>query len=110
MESIVQTIDGNYHVNDKENNSPSEQRRRKICDVHGPCNGQVSIGRRILVSRHEVRIGRNFPFTAKGKKISGRQIDQVSLKGGKGLVIGKGIHLSEVQTRNNVAGLILFPH
>ena len=103
-------MDGYYHVNNKENNSPSEQRRRKICDVCNPCNGQVSIGRRILASRQKVGIGRNFSSTAKGKQSSGQQNNQVSLKDGKGLVIGKGILLSEVQTEDDVAGLILFPH
>ena len=34
----------------------------------------------------------------------------MSLKDGKGVVVGKGILLSEVQTGNNVTGLILFPH
>ena len=101
-------MDGNDHVNDKENKAPSQQRRRKIYDIRGPCNGQVSIGRRILASREE--IGRNFPCTAKGKKMSGRQNTQVRLKDGKGLVVGKGILLSEVQTGEDVARLILFPH
>ena len=103
-------MDGKYHENDKENESPSEQRRRKICDARGPCNGQLSIGRRILASRKEVGIGGNFPSTAKGKKISGRQNTQVRLKDGEGLVFGKGILLSEVQTGDDVVGLILFPH
>ena len=65
-------MDGNDHVNDKENKAPSEQRRRKICNVRGPCNVQVSIGRRILASREKIGIGRNFPCTTKGKKMSGR--------------------------------------
>ena len=103
-------MDGNYHVNDKENKSPSEQRRKKICDARGTCNGQLSIGRRILASQKEVEIGGNFPSTAKGKKISGQQNTQVSLKDGKGLVVGKGILLLEVQTGDDVVGLILFPH
>ena len=34
----------------------------------------------------------------------------MSLKDGKGLVVGKGILLSEVQTRDDVVGLILFLH
>ena len=34
----------------------------------------------------------------------------MSLKDGKGLVVGKGILLSEVQTGDAVVGLILFPH
>ena len=75
MDNVGQFMDGNYHVNDKENNSPSEQRRRKICDVRGPCNGQVSIERRILASREEVANGRNFPAIEKGKKtVDGRTL------------------------------------
>ena len=34
----------------------------------------------------------------------------MSLKDGNGLVVGKGILLSKVQTRDDVAGLNLFPH
>ena len=34
----------------------------------------------------------------------------MSLKDGKGLIVGKGILLSEVQTGDDVTGLILFPH
>ena len=110
LESTRQIIDGNNHINDKENNSPCQQRRRTICDVHGPCNGQVSIGRQILASRQEVGIGRNFPCIAQRKQIVGRQINQVSLKDGKGLIVGRRIFLFKVQTGDDVAGLILFPH
>ena len=53
---------------------------------------------------------RNFSCKTQEKQISGRQNNQVSLKDGKGLVIGKGILLSEVHTGDDVAGLILFPH
>ena len=103
-------MDGNYYVNEKENNSPSEQRGRTISDVRGPCNGQLSIGRRVLASRKDVGIGRNSPSTKKRKQINGRQNKQVSLKDGNGLVVGKGILLSEVQTGDDVTGLILFRH
>ena len=103
-------MDGNNHINDKENNSPCQQRGRTIWNVRGPCNGQVSIGRRILASRQEVGIRRNFPCTTQRKQIIQRQNNQVSLKDGKGLVVGRGILLSEVQTGDDVAGLILFPH
>ena len=103
-------MDGNNHVNDKENNSPYQQRGKTICDVRGPCNGQMTIGRQILASRQEVRIGRNFPSTAQREHIVRRQNNQVSLKDGKGLVVGRGVIVSEVQTRDDVAGLILFPH
>ena len=103
-------MDGYYHVHDKENKSPSEQRRRKFCDVRGPCNGQLSIGRRVLASRQEVGIGRNLQPTGKGKTFSGRQNNQVSLKDGKGFIVGKGILLSEVQIGDDVTRLILFPH
>ena len=103
-------MDGNYYVNEKKNNSPSEKRGRTISNVRGPCNGQVSIGRRVLATREEVGIGRNFPSTTKRKQINGWQNKQVSLKDGNGLVVRKEILLSEVQTRDNVAGLILFPH
>ena len=89
-------MDGRNHVNDKENKSPSEQRGRTISDVRGPCNGQVSIVRRILASRQEVGIGRNFPCIAKRKEIVRRQHNQVSLKDGKGLVVGRGTLLSKV--------------
>ena len=70
----------------------------------------MSIGRRILENRQEVGIGKNFPSTTKGKKISGRQNNRVSLKDGKGVVVGKGILLSNVQTGDDVTGLILFLH
>ena len=103
-------MDGNNHVNDKENNSPFQQKEKKICDVRGPCNGKVSIGRRILASRQEVWIGRNFPSIAQQEHIVRRQNNQVSLKDGKGLVVGRRIIVSEVQTEDDVAGLILFPH
>ena len=103
-------MDGNYHVNEKENNSPSERRGRTISDVRGPLNGQLSIGQRVLATRKDVGIGRNSPSTTKRKQINGWQNKQVSLKDGNGLVVGKGILLSEVQTGDNVAGLILFPH
>ena len=43
-------------------------------------------------------------------QINGRQNKHVSLKDGIGLVVGKGILLYKVQTRDDVAGLILFPH
>ena len=103
-------MDGYYHVHNKENNSPSKQRRRKFCDVCGPCNGQLSIGRRVLASRQEVGMGKNLQPTEKGKTFSGWQNNQVSLKDGKGLIVGKEILLSEVQTGDDVRGLILFPH
>ena len=103
-------MDGGNHVHDKENKSPSKQRGRIGSDVCGPCNGQVSIGRRILASRQEVGIGRNFPYIAPRKEIVRRQYNQVSLTDGKGLVVGRGTLLSEVQTGDDVGGLILFPH
>ena len=103
-------MDGNYDVNEKENNSPSERRGRTISDVRGPCNGQLSIGRRVLATRKDVGIGRNSPSTTKQKQINRRQNKQVRLKDGKGLVVGKGILLSDIQTGDDVAGLILFPH
>ena len=103
-------MDGNNHVNNKENNSPCQQRGRTICDVYGPCNGQMSTGRQILVSRQEIGIGRNFPCIAQRKQIIGHQNNQVSLKDSKGMVVGRGILLSKIQTGDNVAGLILFPH
>ena len=34
----------------------------------------------------------------------------MSLKDGKGFIVGKGTLLSEVQTGDDVTGLILFPH
>ena len=55
-------------------------------------------------------LGGIFHLQRKGKKISGRQNTQVRLKDGEGLVFGKGILLSEVQTGDDVVGLILFPH
>ena len=100
-------MNGNNHVNDKENNSPCQQRGKTISDVCGPCNGQVSIGRQISTSRQEVGIGRNFPSTTQREHIVRRQNNQVSLKDGKGLVVGRRIIVSEV---HDVAGLILFPH
>ena len=103
-------MDGHYDGHDKENNSPSKQKRSKFCDVRGPCNGQLSIGRRVLASRQEVRIGRNLHATGKGQKLSARQNNQVTLKDGKGFIVGKGTLLSEVQTGDDVTGLILFPH
>ena len=110
LESIEQIMDGGNHVNNKENKAPSEQRGRTISVVRGPCNGQVSIGRRILASKQEVGIGRNFPCIAQRKEIVRHQHNQVSLKDGKGLVVGRGTLLSEVQTGDDVRGLILFPH
>ena len=89
-------MDGNNHVNDKENNSPCQQRGRTSSDVSGPCNGQVSIGRRMLASRQEVGIGRNFPTTAQREHIVRRQNNQVRLKDGKGLIEGRRIIVSEV--------------
>ena len=103
-------MDGNHHVNDKENNSRCQQRGRTICDVTCLCNGQVSIGRRILASRQEVGIRRNFPCTSQRKQIVEWQNNKVSLKDGKGMVVGRGILFSEVQTKDDVARLILFPH
>ena len=103
-------MDGNYHVSDKENNPCCQWKGRTICGVTCLCIGQLSIGRRILASRQQVGIGRNFPCTAQRKKIVGQQNNQVSLKNGKGMLVGRGILLSEVQTGDNVAGLILFPH
>ena len=103
-------MDGNYHVSDKENNPCCQWRGRTICDVTYPCNGQLSIGRRILASRQEVEIGRNFLCTAQRKQIVGQQNKQVSFKNGKGMLVGRGVLLSKVQTGDDVAGLILFPH
>ena len=103
-------MDGNYDVNEKENSSPSERRGRTISDVRSPCNGQLSIGRRVLATRKDIGIGRNSPSTTTRKQINGQQNKQVSLKDGNGLVVGKGILLSEVQIGDNVAGLLLFPH
>ena len=103
-------MDGGNHINDKENKSPSKQRGWTGSDVCGPCNGQVSIGRQILASKQEVGIGRNFPCIAPRKEFVRRQHNQVSLIDGKGLDVGKGTLLSEVQTRDDVGGLILFPH
>ena len=103
-------MDGYYHGYDKENNSPSEQKISKFCHVRGPYNGQLSIGRRILASRQEVGIGRNLHAIGKGKKLSARHNNQVSLKDGKELIVGKGTFLSKVQTEDDVTGLILFPH
>ena len=57
-----------------------------------------------------LELGGIFHSSVQGKQISGRQNNQVSLKDGKELVVGKGILLSEVQTEDDVAGLILFPH
>ena len=56
-------MDGKHHLNEKKNNFPIEQSRRKFCDVGGPCSGQVSIGKRILASRQELGVGRNFLTT-----------------------------------------------
>ena len=103
-------MDGNYHVSNKENNPCCQRRGRTICDVTCPCNGQLSIGRRILASRQEVGNWRNFPCRAHRKQIVGQQNNQVSLKNGKGMLVGRRILLSEVQTGDDVAGLILFPH
>ena len=64
----------------------------------------------MLATRKDVEIGTNSPSTTKRKQINGQQNKQVSLKDGNGLVVGKGILLSEVQTGDDVAGLILFPH
>ena len=63
-----------------------------------------------MASRQEVGIGRNFQSTEKGKKFNERQNNQVSLKDGKGVVVGKGVLRSEVQIGDDVIGLILFPH
>ena len=101
-------MDGNYDVNEKENSSPSERRGRTISDVCGPCNGQLSIGRRVLATRKDFGIGSNSPSTTTRKQINGRQKKQVSLKDGNGLVVGKGILLFEVQTGMTLQGLFYF--
>ena len=101
-------MDGNYHVNEKENNSPSERRGRTISDVRGPLNGQLSIGRRVLATRKDVGIGRNSPSTTKRKQINGRQNKQVSLKDGNGLVVGKGILFLKYRLGTMWQGLFYF--
>ena len=63
-----------------------------------------------MASRQEVGTGRNFPCTAQQKQIVGLQNNQVSLKDGNGIVVGREILLSKVQSGDDVTGLILFPH
>ena len=53
---------------------------------------------------------RNFSSTARGKQIMGWHNCEVSLKNSNGLLVGKGILLFEIQTGDDVGGLILFPH
>ena len=40
----------------------------------------------------------------------GQRNCKVSLKDRSGLLVGKGLLLSEIQTGNDVGGLTLFPH
>ena len=103
-------MDGEHHLNEKKNNCPAVKKGRRVSDDRSPCNGQLSFGRRILATKKDLWMRRNISSNARGKQIMGWHNCEVSLKNNNGVLVEKGILLSEIQTGDDVVGLILFPH
>ena len=103
-------MEGKHQLNNKESNSPDVKQGRGVSTIPIQCNGQLSFGRRILATKKDLWMRTNISCTGRGEQRMRQQNCEVSLKDKSGLVVGKGILLSEIQTGDDVGGLTLFPH
>ena len=103
-------MEGKHQLNNKESNSPDVTQGRGVSTIPTQWNGQLSFGRRILATKKELRIRTKISCMARGEQKMRQQNCEVSLKDRSGLVVEKGILLSEIQTGEDVGGLSLFPH
>ena len=71
--------------------SPDVKLGRGVSTVPTQCNG-----RRILATKKDLRMRRNISCTGRGKQSMGQQNCEVSLKDKSGLLVGKGLLLSEI--------------
>ena len=110
MDNVGNNMDANKHTNDHEHNNTVRRHERETYGKRGSCFGQVSCGRRILDLIYQQSAGPTIPSSSICTQNRKKIIRDVHLKDSTGMVVGRGIVESELQTGDDVNGLILFPH
>ena len=103
-------MDANEHRNDhgEDNRMRGQERRKSI--KGGSLIGQVSCGTRLLASKYQERARTTIPSSSNCTQNRKTNIRDVQLKNSTGMVVGRGLVESKLQTGDDVDGLILFPH
>ena len=110
MDNIGSIMDANEHRNGHGYVNTTQRQERDNFWKGGSRVVQVSYGRRILASKYKHRARTTIPSSSirtQNKKIN---IWEVQLKDSIGMVLGRGIFESKLQTGDDVDGLILFLH
>ena len=90
--------------------TPPLQHRSRTSGKGGSSSGQLSCGRRILASKYQ-RSGRPTTSTSSVWRENHTQSrTEVHLKERTRMRVGRGVLESQLKTRDDVAGLVLFPH
>ena len=110
MDNVGSIMDANEHKNDHGYINTTQRQERENFGKGGSRVGQVSCGRRILASKYKHRAQTTIPSSSKRTQNKKINIREVELKDSTGMVLGRGIVESKLQTRDDVDGLILFPH
>ena len=96
--------------NEHGNDTLPRKHQRRTSGKGGSSVGQVYCGRRIMASKYQHRAQTTIPSSSICRENSKQNSTKVYLKDSTGLVVGRGIVESQVQTGDDVVGLILFPH
>ena len=92
------------------NDTRPRKHQRRTSGNGGSSIGQVSCGRRITASKYQHRARTTILSSSICRENNKQNIIEVHLKDSTRLVVGRGIVESQVRTRDDVAGLILFRH
>ena len=92
------------------NDTPALKHRRRTSEKGGSSFGQLSYGRRILASKYQQSGQTTIPTSSVWSKNHTQNRTEVHLEDSTGMLIGRGVVESQLQTGDDVAGLILFPH
>ena len=103
-------MEANNHTKEHANDTMSLTQRRQTFTEGAPLFRHLYGGRGQRASTYEHRTQNRTSSSPTCTEKSKHRIRDVKLKDATGLVVGRGIVESELQTEDDIGGLILFPH
>ena len=103
-------MDANKPTNEYGNHRMLLKHQRGTSEKGGPHFGQLYYGRKILASKYQHHARTTILSSSVCTENTKHNIRDVHLKDSIGMVVRRGIVESQLHTRDNVEGLILFYH
>ena len=108
--NVGNIIGGNKSKNEHRNDTPPFKHQRRTFEKGGSSFGQLSCERRIMASKYQHSDRTMISTSSICRENNKQNMTKVHLKDFTRLVVGRGVVKSQLQTRDDVVGLILFPH